>query len=149
MIGSLGSTNVFAAYVGITALSLFRKGWFVFVPIVLITLVLSKSNMGQFTFIAGVLYFIYKKFFKFNSYLPYSAVFILFTAFYLFGMGGLDSKRFEIWSHVFALVDMPHFLIGKGAGWFPDLKMAFHGKVALPEHHELITIFNIFVIVCL
>ena len=62
-------------------------------------------------------------------------------------MGGLDSKRFEIWSHVFALVDMPHFLIGKGAGWFPDLKMAFHGKVALQEHNELITIFNIFGIV--
>lgn len=143
--GSLGNGNLLASYLSVGIYSLFRGSWFIFLPIVLSALILTKSTMGIASFVAGLGYYVLvrqnliRKSFAYLSAIPFMAI-----AFF-HGLNGADSKRFEIWTKSFERVDLSHLLIGAGPGWFADQRIQVYGEnIVVQEHNEFIAFFNIF-----
>lgn len=147
-IGSLGNPNLLSAYVALTAISLFRKKWWIFLLFPLIALAISGGLMGYFSFAAGTIYYLNHKFKIIHKSWFYILSSILMVALYFTGINGHDTKRILGWKRIFSEVDLSHFLIGKGPGWFFD-----HGavlsvnEILVQEHNEFISIFNFFGII--
>lgn len=146
VVGSLGNTNLFSAYIGITGLSFLRRGWFYCLPFAVLGLCQAQAWGGVIAFIGGVLYFYWLKL-RLNPKLPFGLALLSFLGAYKLGLGSLDSERFDVWRKSMAIVDKSHFLIGKGAGWYYDVSNTFvranSGKVARQEHSEFLAWFNI------
>lgn len=147
-LGSLGNSNLLAAYVSLTLISLFRKKWFYFLPLPLLALFYAHSVMGYATAFAAVFYFINSKHKLIKKHLLYLASSISMIAAYLHGVWGEDSKRFYIWSENFKKVDLSHFVFGRGPGWYSDHGILIPGyRIATQEHNEFIALFNFFGII--
>lgn len=144
-IGSLGNANMLAAYVSLTAISLFRSKWAMFLPLPFIALAISGGIMGIVTLLAGALYYLDQKYemgHKAHLYIASSALMVLA---YFTGIAGMDTRRFHIWSEIFKRVDLTHFLFGRGPGWFADHPvLAYEKTLAIQEHNSFITAFNMF-----
>lgn len=142
-IGTLGNTNLSGAYLGLTALSLMRPKWIYLLPIVTIALISTSSVMGICSFVAGVAYFLNQEEF-FSKAKIYILAMISMIGLFFIGAGGADSGRFESWKEILSKVDLRHFLIGMGPGWFPDQKFKIATNFLVQEHNEFISFFNIF-----
>lgn len=147
-IGSLGNPNLLSAYVSLTAVSMFRERWWVFLPFPIIALIISNSLMGYFSLAAGAFYFINLNFnFIKKQYVYLMAIFGMILPFFT-GLNGHDSKRLIAWKINLNLVDLSHFIFGKGPGWFYG-----HGipvsriEILVQEHNEFLSLFNLFGII--
>lgn len=141
--GTFYNPNLLGAYLVlcIPAFLKCKNKFFIILPI--IGLLISKSMISIFAFVGAVFYF-YKIISKVKMYcLSICAMFL----FYFFGMAGHDSGRIEIWNKSFAKIDLWHFLIGKGAGWFADQKIFYREVQVIQEHNNFLTFFNIFGII--
>lgn len=147
-IGSLGNQNLLASYVSITAIALLRKRWCWLLPVPLITLYISESIMGYAAFASGVIYFSNNHFNLLKKYWLYlTGISAMVLAFFT-GLGGHDTKRFKAWAEIFRMVDLNHFLFGKGPGWFFDHGLIVSGPDKMvQEHNAYISVFNVFGII--
>lgn len=146
-IGSLGQSNLLAAYVAITSIALFRKGWAVFLPLSLVTLILADSMMGYATLLAGSLYFINSSLGIVKKHWAYVGASLAMIGAYFVGVNGMDTERFYSWSVIIERMDLTHFLFGKGPGWFYDhaiLNGPIAGQLMIQEHNEFLSALNIF-----
>ena len=143
-IGSLGNTNLLAAYVSLTAISLFRRKWFLLLPLPIAALIIANSMMGYITFIAGAFYFLNQKQNILKKFLLYPFAVISMVSVYFIGLNGMDSHRFKIWREILGNLDFNHFLFGKGPGWFYDHPIMSGRQMAIHEHNEFISAFNVF-----
>lgn len=148
MIGSLGNSNLLASYLALTSmafLSLKRLRYLAIIPIV--ALFMTESIMGIGAFLGGVFYFLNCNYEIVKKWQIYLASIVAMVTVCFTGLGGADSGRFEIWGKIFDKVDLSHFLIGRGPGWFPDQKITFLDTITVQEHSNFITFFNLFGIV--
>ena len=146
-IGSLGNTNTLAAYVSITSIALMRDGFkkLLFLPV--IALLIANSLMGYVTILGGALYLINLKLNILKKYQVYLLTSLSMVGAVVFGVGGMDTKRFAMWKKIVSNMDFPHFLFGKGPGWFYDQSFVNGSEIAIQEHNELISAINIFGII--
>lgn len=142
-IGSLGNTNLAAAYLALTSMAFVRGKWNYFLPIAILALTFTNSAMGVGSFVAGAVYYLNRErvFSKLKIYLLAS---ISMIGLFFIGAGGADSGRFESWAKIFKAVTLKHFLIGMGPGWFPDMRLMYNGTHMVQEHNEYLALFNIF-----
>lgn len=142
-IGTLGNSNLTAAYLALTAMAFVRGKWIYFLPIVILALTFTNSAMGVGSFVAGAVYYLNRKqvFIKQKLYLLVS---ISMIGLFFIGVNGADSGRFESWSKLLEAVTFKHFLIGMGPGWFPDFRLMLSETHMVQEHNEFLALFNIF-----
>jgi len=101
--------------------------------------------MGIGSLVAGVVYYLNAKFNLVKKWQMYLASIVAMVTVYFTGLSGADSGRFEIWNKVFDKVDLSHFLLGKGAGWFADQRITLGtNTIVIQEHSNFITFFNLF-----
>lgn len=143
-IGSLGNSNLLASYIALTSLAFLhlKNKWMIVIPV--FALILSGSIISIVSFCAGVFYYLnftrtYLKKWQiyFLSVLPMVA--LCFTHIHNSGSG-----RFVIWKESLSRVDLHHFLIGKGAGWFPDQQIIYNNSTVVQEHNSFLSFFNVF-----
>jgi hypothetical protein len=142
-IGSLGNTNLFGSYVAISAMTLLRPGWVWFVGLPVLALLSSRSMMGLGAFVAGLGYLINHHFQLLKKWQVYISAIVAMITVYFTGLGGLDSSRFGVWRKNFEVVDLGHFLFGKGPGWFPLQRFMISDGLMGQEHSGFISIFNV------
>lgn len=144
VIGSLGNNNLLAGYLALTSFAFLsiKKKWLGLIPIS--ALLLSSSYIGVGSFIAGAFYYLNLKFNILKKWQIYIGSLVGMVSLYFIGLGGADSGRFEIWGKVFQKVNISHFLIGRGPGWFADQKITFNDSIVVQEHSNFITFFNLF-----
>jgi hypothetical protein len=140
--GSLTQSNLYAAYVSITAISLFRLNFKKFIYFPILALILCKSLMGICSFVAGASYLMFANL-GYSLYFPYFTLSLVFALCFLFGVNGADTERFSHWKLILQSVDLKHFLIGHGAGWFHDSQLIKKSKF-VQEHNVFLAVFNIF-----
>lgn len=146
--GSLGYKNCLAAYLGLTGISLFRRGWWGFVPVAVFCLLGADSIMGSAAFCAGAAYLLNSKFNIIKKIWIYLISILAMITIVFTGLSGADSMRFRAWKYMLSGVDGWHFLFGKGPGWFPDMGMILEDKTTMAqEHNEFLSAFNIFGII--
>jgi len=148
VIGSLGNINMLASYLSLASIAILslNKGK-ILIILPLIALLLNGSIMGILALIAGVTYFINLKLNFVKKWKIYTGSIIAMIAYPFSGIGH-DSGRLDIWKQSISKVNIKHFLIGAGPGWFSDQKIAI-GKYwfAIQEHNEFLSFFNVFGIV--
>lgn len=142
-IGTLGYGNLAGSYLALTSLAFLRGKWTYYLPITVLALTFTNSAMGVGSFVVGALYYLNqeKHFSKLKIYLLAT---ISMIGMFFIGAKGADSGRFEIWNDLFSRVNLKHFLIGMGPGWFPDAKLTWHETSIVQEHNEYLAFFNIF-----
>jgi hypothetical protein len=148
-IGSLGNSNILAAYVALTSIAFFRKKIIYLIPLPLIALYLAGSVMGYATLLAGTAYYFNFKLNLVKKYwLYYSALVFMALAFFV-GVKGHDSERFSAWREIFSRMDIGHFLFGKGPGWFANHPVLVHitREKLVQEHNAFLTVLNMFGII--
>ncbi len=143
-VGSLGNNNLLASYLAITSMVFFEGKFKYFILVPMYALFCTHSFMGNLSFYSGAIYFLNYRYNLFNkAYLYLGAAAAMLTSF-LTGAMGKDNGRFQGWHKNFDLVDMKHLLIGKGPGWFPDLRLAAGPETYLQqEHNGFLTAFNV------
>lgn len=149
-LGSLGNTNFTNAYLGICAAAFFRRKWIYYIPVIALAMFYTKSLMGIFAALGACAFYIYSRFLKLDNRLPFLFAAIAFIGAFLFGVGEHDSGRFDIWRKCLAVVDLKHFILGKGPGWFYDNAryfVLFPGAILIQEHNEFLAFFNMFGII--
>ena len=142
-IGSLGNTNLTAAYLALTAMAFVRGKWTYFLPIVILALTFTSSVMGVGSFVAGAVYYLNHEKIISKPKLYLLATICMIGLFFI-GVNGADSGRFESWSKLFEAVTFKHFLIGMGPGWFPDFRLMLNDTHLVQEHNEFLALFNLF-----
>lgn len=144
-IGSLGNSNLLASYVALTAISLFRRKWAYLIPLPIITLLIADSMMGYASLLAGSAFFLNQKFNLIHKAWLYILSSTAMVTVFFTGAGGQDHNRFHTWTEIFKRVDIGHFLVGKGPGWFFAHGVPLStGEYMAQEHNEFLAAFNIF-----
>jgi hypothetical protein len=147
-IGSLGNSNLLASYVAITSIALCRKKWRFFLPFPVCALIIANSMMGYATFLCGAIYFVLSHSIYFKKSWAYFAAAVAMITVYFTGIHGMDSYRFKAWGTLFEMVDLPHFLFGKGPGWFYQHGIVIsHHEIMMQEHNAFLSAFNMFGII--
>lgn len=144
--GSLGNSGLLASYLAITMLALFRKNWFLAIPLCLTALVLTKSDIAIAAFFGGVFYYGNTLTQLFKKWELYAWAILGMALVFIFGESlGLDSGRFEAWKYIISRADFSHWAIGRGAGWFSSHHFIMRdSSVLIQEHNEFLSFFNIF-----
>lgn len=142
-VGSFGNNNLSASYLALTSLAWFRvkHWWWIVLPIT--ALFLTNSMMGIGSLIAGLLYYCNNGMIK--KWLIYliSIIGMIVVPFIPYNIG--DSGRFAVWEKLFSMVDIWHFIFGKGPGWFADSKISVgNGEKFFQEHSAFLSVFNTF-----
>lgn len=143
--GTFAHSNLLGSYLALASM-LALPNIFLF-SIIFIGLLMTKSAMAIAAGIAGLIYYFNYKKGIINPVLLYIGAIIAMICVYFIGAFGLDSDRFSTWNKIFLDVDLHHFLIGKGAGWFPDAMYTNGAEKMQQEHNEFISFFNIFGII--
>lgn len=143
--GSLGNINLTSSYLGLTSLAILRlkkHRWTFIFPA--ISMILNGSIMGIAALVAGLFYYLNLNLNIIKKWQIYLAS-MLGMIIYPFSGIGYDSGRIEIWSNILKLVNLRHFLIGMGPGWFIDQRLnQVAGVILAQEHNEYLAFFNIF-----
>jgi len=144
IVGSLGQQTLSGALIAISLPSLFRKGWYYFIPLSVIGIYLSTSSMSLATavFITGA--YVFRNYFKY----------------YLIAMVGLvaaliplmqkdtfiyNGERFKIWVEALKWLDGINIMFGKGLGYFHDFFSRTHtsNEIFRQAHNEFIDLYII------
>jgi hypothetical protein len=144
VIGTLGNSNLLGSYVAITGLSFLnaKRKYLIILPI--ICLILAKSMMGLAAFGAGLFYYFNSKY-KWQIYLASMVGMISLPFLNNIIKLSIDSGRFGAWGKILSIVDVRHFLIGRGPGWFPDQVLIIgEGVFFQQEHNAFLSLFNVF-----
>lgn len=149
-VGSLGNSNLLSSYLCMTipAFMYAKRYWKVLAVIPIAALIHTNSLMGMLSLLAGVFYYI-------NIERKIVAKWLFFV---LSGVGmvalpflplNVDNGRFEPWKINLSMVDLKHFLIGKGPGWFADVKILIAKSEVYfqQEHNSFLAIFNVYGII--
>lgn len=140
--GTFAHSNLLGSYLALASM-LALPNIFLF-SIIFIGLLMTKSAMAIAAGIAGLIYYFNHKKNIINPLYIYIAAIVAMVGVYFVGAFGMDSARFSTWNKIFSDVDLHHFLIGKGAGWFPDAMYTNGAEKMHQEHNEFISFFNIF-----
>lgn len=144
--GSLGNVNLLSAYLCLCIPAYYaKKQWAWLSPIPIMGLVVSHGRMGIISLLAGCIYFWLMKYniiSKAKVYISSIAVMLILpiTSFHW------DSGRFEAWKLLLRIMDLKHWLIGKGLGWFADANMPVPKRdtILTMEHNGFLTLLNSF-----
>lgn len=143
IVGSLGHSNLLGSYVALTVPAFFRPKWVWLLPLPVLLVSLSQSLMGIGASFCACIYWLnsqYKVFDRFTVYLlSILGMLLLFAG----GVGGADSQRFSAWKRIFSVVDLKHFLFGKGPGWFALQRLNLVDGIMGQEHSGFISVFNV------
>lgn len=145
--GTLGNPNLTGAYIALSAFSLFRMKWFGLLPVPIVALSLIDSSMATVSLMAGSAYWLNNHFKLIPKYFLYIGAAALMVCAYFF-IKGYDSGRFSSWAQIIGAMDLEHFTLGKGPGWFADNgRNIVSGRVYMQEHNEFLALINTFGIV--
>lgn len=118
--GSLGHPNLSAAMIAITVPSLFRLGFWRYVPFAVVALLLTKSSFGIGTFVITMAFWSFGSIGMLTTLAGALGVFI-YGHFY----GGFfsNNNRADVWLDSISLFfkqDLLSVIFGNGLGWFPS-----------------------------
>lgn len=141
--GSFGHSNLLGSYLALTLPAFFRPRWAWLIPLPVLVVIISKSFMGMGACLAAGLYYLNARYGIFDRLWIYVAsAWGMFTLFYV-GINGADSQRFDAWRTIFSWVDLKHFLVGMGPGWFASMRLMLSDGVMAQEHSGFIAAFNV------
>lgn len=147
VIGSFGNNNLLASYLCISVPFFFsKKDTAILSVIPIVAILLSKSQMGLMSLVAGLVYYINNRFCilsKIKIYILTSLSMVIIPFFDI----GIDSGRFELWRKILSTASVKHYVFGMGLGWFPDMNITVSSTgsaLLLQEHNSYLSLFNSF-----